>query len=100
LLLYAYDPRATHHEPSRAWLEKALSGSELVRFAWVTIWTFLRITTSSRVYEQPLSAVEAQERVESWLAQPVAGLLEPGERHWEILRGLIRDGQASGPLIM
>ena len=36
----------------------------------------------------------------SWLAQPVAGIVEPGERHWEILRGLLRDGQAAGPLVM
>jgi predicted nucleic acid-binding protein len=34
LLLYAYHPRAEQHEQSRAWLEKALSGPELVRFAW------------------------------------------------------------------
>ena len=36
LLLYAYHPRATQHEASRAWLESVLSGSEFVRFAWVS----------------------------------------------------------------
>jgi hypothetical protein len=29
-----------------------------------------------------------------------AGIVEPGERHWEILSRLIRDGQASGVLVM
>ncbi|MBV8736379.1 MAG: PIN domain-containing protein [Alphaproteobacteria bacterium] len=29
----------------------------------------------------------------------MAGILEPGERHWDIF-GLVRDGQAAGPLIM
>ena len=38
--------------------------------------------------------------VGAWLAQPVAGLLEPGERHWDILRGLTQQGQTSGPLVM
>jgi predicted nucleic acid-binding protein len=33
LLLYAYHPRAEQHEASRAWLEEALSGPGLVRFA-------------------------------------------------------------------
>jgi len=36
LLLYAYHPRAEQHEKSRIWLEAALSGPELVRFAWLT----------------------------------------------------------------
>src|SRR6266851_945065 len=38
LLLYAYHPRAEQHEESRAWLEAVLSGPELVRFAWLTLW--------------------------------------------------------------
>lgn len=100
LLLYAYHPRAEQHESSRAWLEAALSGPELVRFAWVTLWGFLRIATHPRVFERPLSTSEAEAAVSSWLAQPNAGILESGERHWDILRGLMRDGQATGPLVM
>jgi hypothetical protein len=100
LLLYAHDPRATQHEASRAWFEAALSGSELVRFAWVTLWAFLRISTNPRVFERPLSTEEAGEAVSSWLAQPLAGVLEPAERHWEILAGLMRSGQTTGPLVM
>ena len=100
LLLYAYHPRAERHDTSRAWLEAALSGPELVRFAWLTLWAFLRIATNPRVFDRPLSTAEAEAAVSSWLAQPNAGILEPGERHWEILHGLLRDGQAAGPLVM
>jgi len=38
--------------------------------------------------------------VSSWLEQPVAGILEPGERHVGILARLVAEGQASGPLMM
>jgi toxin-antitoxin system PIN domain toxin len=100
LLLYAYHPRAEQHEQSRAWLEAVLSGPGLVRFAWLTLWAFLRIVTNPRVFERPLSASEAEAAISSWLAQPVAGIVEPGERHWDILRGLMRDGQTTGPLVM
>jgi toxin-antitoxin system PIN domain toxin len=100
LLLYAYDPRAVEHEASRSWLEAALSGSALVRFAWLSLWAFLRISTNPRVFQHPLTTKEAGDAVSSWLAQPAAGILEPGERHWEILRGLTAKGQASGPLVM
>ncbi len=71
-----------------------------MRFSWLTLWEFLRIITNPRVFERPLTIAEAEDHVASWLAQPPAGILEPGERHWEILRQLARDGQATGPLIM
>lgn len=100
LLLYAYDPRADAHDASRTWLEATLSGSPLVRFAWTTVWAFLRISTNPRVYERPLTMAEAEQHVSSWLAQPAAGILEPGERHWDILRGLTSAGQTTGPLVM
>jgi uncharacterized protein len=99
LLLYAYHPRAEQHEKSRIWLENVLSGSDLVRFAWLTLWAFVRISTNARVFERPLSALEAEAAVSAWLAQPVAGILEPGERHWDVLRQLVREGQATGPLV-
>jgi toxin-antitoxin system PIN domain toxin len=100
LLLYAYHPRADQHEKSRAWLEAVLSGPDLVRFAWLTLWAFLRIATNPRAFEHPLSVSEAETAISSWLAQPVAGILEPGERHWDILREVVRHGQATGPLVM
>jgi toxin-antitoxin system PIN domain toxin len=100
LLLYAYDPDSPEHEVSRLWLEDILSGRELVRFAWVTLWAFIRIATNPRVFLRPLSAVEAHAIVASWLRQPNAGVLEPGDRHLELLASLLTDGQASGPLVM
>jgi toxin-antitoxin system PIN domain toxin len=96
LLLHAYHERAEQYDASRAWFEAALSGPELVRFAWLTLWAFLRISTNPRVFEHPLSTSEAETIVSSWLAQPAAGILEPSERHWEIPRELIREGQAAG----
>ena len=100
LLLYAYYPKAEHHEKSRAWLEAVLAGPDLVRFAWLTLWAFLRIASSARVFDRPLLPSEAQAAISSWLAQPAAGIIEPGERHWDILCALVRDGQATGPLVM
>lgn len=100
LLLYAYHSRAEHHVKSRKWLEKVLAGPGLVRFAWLTLWAFLRIGTSRNVFARPLSTAEAEAAISAWLAQPAAGILDPGERHWDILRGLVRESQTSGPLVM
>ena len=100
LLLYAYDPDSPHHTASREWLEHALSGSVPVRFAWMTIWAFVRIATNPRVFIRPLSTAEAHATVTAWLQQPNTALIEPGERHLDILGTLMRDGQAAGPLVM
>lgn len=100
LLLHAYNPRSVEHGRARGWLETTLSGPELVRFTWLTLWAFLRISTNPRVFEHPLSIVEAEAVVSSWLAQPAAGVLDPGERHWPIFCGLAEGGQISGPLVM
>jgi uncharacterized protein len=100
LLLYAYDPDSPRHEACRRWLEQVLSDSALVRFAWVTLWAFVRISTNPRIYHRPLSAGEAHAIVASWLAQPNVGIVEPGERHLEILGALLERGQATGGLVM
>ena len=100
LLLHAYNPRSTDHDAARDWLEATLSGTELVRFAWLTLWAFLRIATNPRVFERPLLIDEAETIVSSWLAQPAAGVLDPGERHWPIFQSLTADGQVAGPLVM
>jgi predicted nucleic acid-binding protein len=52
-LLYAYNSRAVEHERCRDWLESTLSEPDLVRFAWLTVWAFLRIATNPRVFERP-----------------------------------------------
>jgi predicted nucleic acid-binding protein len=65
LLLYAYHPRAEQHVESRAWLEAVLSGPNLVRLAWLTLWAFLRIATNPRVFEPPLS-VHSASPAKSW----------------------------------
>jgi uncharacterized protein len=67
LLLYAYHPRAEQHEKSRVWLEAVLSARDLVRFAWLTLWAFLRIARNPRIFDRPLSASEAEAAISSWL---------------------------------
>jgi uncharacterized protein len=99
LLLYAHDAGAGEHEASRGWLETTLAGPDLVRFSWPTLWAFLRLATNSRVFREALSMAEAQAYVADWLSQPCAGIIEPGERHWEILQRTIKEGQVSGPLV-
>ena len=99
LLLYAYNTTAVQHEASRRWLENVLSGSDPVGLAWASLWAFIRISTTPRVFQRPLSTGEAHDAVSEWLRRPNVAVAEPGERHLEILRRLMDDGQASGALV-
>jgi len=100
ILLYAYDPSSSHHQAARDWLEETFSAPEPVGLTWVTLLAFLRIGTSPRALENPLSVSETSALIAEWLERPMVTLLIPGERHWEILRQLMDKGQARGNLIM
>ena len=66
-----------------------LSRPERVWLTWVTLLAFLRISTNSRAFAHPLAIDEAVAIVSAWLERPMVGVLEPGERHWEILKPLL-----------
>jgi toxin-antitoxin system PIN domain toxin len=100
LLIYAYHAGSPRHVASRAWFEDALSGWDSIGLAWVTLWAFLRIVTHPKVFERPLTIDQAQAAVSSWIEQPNVAIVEPGDRHWEILGHLVNHGQATGALMM
>ena len=100
VLLHAYHPRAEAHARCRVWVEQAFSDEEPVAIAWVTLLAFIRISTSGRVFEQPLLAGEALAAVASWLERPSVSVLEAGEACWEIFRQLVVEAQVTGPLVM
>ena len=99
LLLYAYDASSAAHDAARAWLEETLSSSDPVGLPWATLLAFLRISTNPRALTRPLSMAEASAIVDAWLSQPCVTIAEPGERHWEVLAGLLAAGQVRGPLV-
>lgn len=98
VLLYAIDPSAHHHERSKDWLEKGLSGSEPVGLAWVTLLSVIRLTTNPAIYDDPLSADGVLDLIDGWLAAPPAIVIDPTIRHPEMLRALLSEAGAAGNL--
>jgi toxin-antitoxin system PIN domain toxin len=99
VLLYAYDASSKRHEAARRWWEERLSRPEPVWLAWSTVVAFVRIGTHVRAFEHPLTVEEACTAVDAWLERPMVGVLEPGPRHWDVLRRLLVDAQATGNLV-
>jgi toxin-antitoxin system PIN domain toxin len=98
LLLYAVDESSAQHRPARAWVEERLSGAETFALAWVVLLAFIRLTTSSRVFQSPLTPSQALDLVASWLAQPCATVVHPTSRHAPVLRQLLEPLGTAGNL--
>ncbi|MDO8506743.1 MAG: type II toxin-antitoxin system VapC family toxin [Candidatus Limnocylindria bacterium] len=98
LLLYAVDSSAPRHTAARRWLEAQLSGRETFAFAWTVLLAFLRLSTSPRVFDEPLSPIEAFDLIDGWLAQPNATIVHPTDRHAALLRELLAPLGAAGNL--
>lgn len=92
LLLYACDSSSRFHPAALAWWRSCLTGTEPVGLPRVVLFGFVRLTTSGRVFRQPMTPVEAAEHVWLWLEQPPVQLLEGGPDHvgkvLELLAGL------------
>ncbi len=81
----------SQHVASRAWLEERLAGTTQVGLPWHSLLAFLRIVTNARLFAPPTRTSEAWATVESWLAQPVAWIPQPTDRHGAILSELLVD---------
>jgi toxin-antitoxin system PIN domain toxin len=99
ILLYAYDSTSPQHNKARPWLEELLSGSGAIGLPLHAVTAFMRVVTNPRLPGERLTLEEALQIVDRWIEQPNVRLLTPGDGHWSLLRQMIIDGQARGPLI-
>ena len=53
ILIHAHNLDSRHHDRAREWWDDALSETELVGLAWVTLLGFIRITTNRAALEIP-----------------------------------------------
>lgn len=89
LLVHAYNSESPVHASARRWWEGALNATQPVGLAWVVILGFIRIATHRQILSHPLPAADACARARAWLGQPQVAIVHPGDRHAEILFGLI-----------
>jgi uncharacterized protein len=90
LLLYAYAADLPDHAGAATWLKGCFSGAEQVGLPHVVLCAFVRIATNPRVFQRPMTPVEACGHVRSWLQQPMVQLLTPGLEHVDRVLKLVQ----------
>jgi toxin-antitoxin system PIN domain toxin len=90
LLLYAYASDLPDHAKAAAWWQACLSGTEPIGLPHVVLFSFVRIATNPRVFQRPMTPVEACGHVGSWLQQPQVQLLAPGVEHVDRVLKLVQ----------
>ena len=99
LLLYAYDAESPFHRAAAKWWAGLLSANEPVGLCPVVVFAFLRLSTHPKVFERPLTVVEASRRIASWLARPNVRLLVAGPSHVGTVSQLLTAAGTAGNLV-
>jgi len=99
LLLHAIDADSMRHAVAEQWLAERLSGSEEVAFAWVTLTSFLRLSTRARILANPLTPAQALDVMDGWLVRPNVTVVHPTHRHAAVLRQLLEHVGTGGNLV-
>ncbi|MDI6773815.1 MAG: PIN domain-containing protein [Verrucomicrobiota bacterium] len=100
ILLYAEDQLSPRHVKARTWWDASLSGSSPVCLCWIVLGAFIRIGANPRVFGHPIVLDQAISRIQSWMDQPCARIVNPTERHWTVFQRMLREGQAVANLVL
>jgi toxin-antitoxin system PIN domain toxin len=89
VLLYAINSDSPQFAAARSWIESSFAQPAGLGFAWPVLVGFLRLSTRSGIFAQPLSVERALAHVDCWLDHPNAHLLQPTTRHRAVLSSLL-----------
>jgi len=99
VLLHAVNKHSPNHGAARGWLDEAFARRQTIGFPWIVLLAFLRLSTQPAIFPSPLEPDVAAEVVEQWVTQPSAVIVQAGERHLALLKGLLGDIGTGGNLV-
>ena len=99
ILLYASDSRSPLHARASAFLHECVSGAEVFCLGWVTIMSYLRMSTHPAIFDRPLSHQEAVSNVEALLSTRHCRVISEDDGFWEVYREVTADVPTRGNLV-
>jgi len=89
VLLYAVNRDHEHHERVARWLESTVNDGETTGIPWIVLSGFVRIAINASIFDNPLSAKQAFDLVDAWLAAPTVRVVSETGRHARRFRELL-----------
>ena len=99
ILLYASDASSPLHERATTFLETCVRSHEVFCLGWVSIMSYLRMATHSRIFARPLSHDEAARNVETLLSAPHCRAIGEEEGFWDLYREITSAVPTRGNLV-
>lgn len=89
LLLYAEIDSFAEHDRARQWWEDTLNSGVAIGLTEPVLYGFLRIGTSRKVIDPPLSVADAVDRIRTWSGRQQCELLRASDRHVDTALALL-----------
>lgn len=89
LIISAVNSRAPKHRAARHWWEAKLNSDEPVGLSWLVILGFIRLSTHSKIFPDPMLLADAIGLVDSWIARPNVQIVSVTSQHWNILQTML-----------
>lgn len=99
VLVYSHRPDAEDHSRYRDWLDEVLNSETTFGLSDLVLSGVVRIVTNPRIFGKPTPLDVALQFVESLREHESCIPVSPGERHWDIFRGLCRASGARGNIV-
>ncbi|MBI2067845.1 MAG: type II toxin-antitoxin system VapC family toxin [Deltaproteobacteria bacterium] len=99
LLVYAHRHDAPQHTQAAETLQKLADSLSPFALTSFVLTGFLRIVTNQRIFVEPSLLDDALLFIENLLELDHCRVVEPGERHWEIMSIMLRESKATGNLV-
>ncbi len=99
VLIYSVNNASPQHSMAKAWLDSALSQTDIVYLPWLCLLSFVRICTHRGLFPNPMSVEEAMNRVDAWIAAPPARTDLPSVSVAPVLRRMLSEAGSGGNLV-
>lgn len=99
VLIYAHREDAPEHERYAAWLRQLVSGREPFALSSFTLGGFLRIVTNPKIFDPATPMAVALDFCRRLRGRPRSVLVQPSDRHLEILIEQIERTEIRGALV-
>jgi uncharacterized protein len=96
LLLYAIHRESEHHAKAKLFIESCMAGKELWILPWPVVHAFLRISTHTSIFRNPLSPDQAVGVIDRLASLPHVQFIGERTGFWEGYKASIQKHKARG----